>query len=173
MKKARKTSAEEFHPVRVIGSIFRVRRDLTLLIKKHILPGCELTLEEADLLMDLFGAAKLGWSDPAADERGFVTFAALKASLVHSAAVLSRHVAALQKVGLLETRKLHELAPDAKGDRRSLALRITPKGVERIEPVYERYGELCERLLGDVPADVRRTMLQTNERLMEKARWGV
>jgi DNA-binding MarR family transcriptional regulator len=172
-KAAPRPSAEEFHPVRVIGSIFRVRRDLTLLIKKHVLPGAGLTLEEADLLMDLFGAAKLGWSDPAADEHGYVTFAALKASLVHSSSALSRRVAALQKAGLLETRKVHKIARDAKADRRSLALRITPAGIKRIEPVYERYAELCGRLLRDVPTNVRRTIIEINETLMEKARWGV
>ena len=172
-KVAPKPSAEECHPVRVIGSIFRVRRDLTLLIKKHVLPGCGLTLEEADLLMDLFGAAKLGWSDPAADENGYVTFSALKASLVHSPSALSRRVAALQKAALLETRKVHKITRDATADRRSLALRITPAGVKRIEPVYSRYAELCGRLLEDVPTGVRRTIVEINERLMEKARWGV
>jgi DNA-binding MarR family transcriptional regulator len=82
-------------------------------------------------------------------------------------------VAALQKAGLLETRKVHKIARDAKVDRRSLALRITPAGVQRIEPVYERYAELCVRLLSDVGADVRGTVLEVNEKLMEKARWGV
>ena len=123
-KAAPKPSANECHPVRVIGSIFRVRRDLTLLIKKHVLPGAGLTLEEADLLMDLFGAAKLGWSDPAADESGYATFAALKASLVHSASALSRCVAALQKAGLLEARKIHKISRNKKADRRSLALEL-------------------------------------------------
>jgi DNA-binding MarR family transcriptional regulator len=175
MKKttARKPSAVGVHPIRVIGSIFRVRRDLTLLIKKHVLPGAGLTLEEADLLMDLFGAAKLRWNDPAADEEGFVAFAAVKASLVHSAAALSRRVAALQQAGLLEARKLHKITRDAKTDRRSLALRITPVGVKRIEPVYRRYAELCERLLKDIPEDDQRAVLRVNEQLMEKSRWGV
>ena len=172
-KAAPKPSAEELHPVRVIGSIFRVRRDLTLLIKKHVLSGCDLTLEEADLLMDLLGAAKLGWTDPAADEHGFVTFAALKASLVHSPSALSRRVAALKKAGLLEARKVHKIVRDADADRRSLALRITPAGVKRIEPVYERYAVLCGRLLRDVPTDVRRSIVELNETLMDKARWGV
>jgi DNA-binding MarR family transcriptional regulator len=172
-KAAPKPSAEEFHPVRVIGSIFRVRRDLTALLKKHVLPGAELTLEEADLLLDLFGAAKLGWSDPAADEHGYVTFSALKASLVHSPSALSRRVATLQKVGLLETRKVHKIARDATADRRSLALRITPAGVKRIEPVYERYAVLCKRLVSDVSPDDQRAVLRVNERLMDKARWGV
>lgn len=172
-KAARRPSTESFHPVRVIGSIFRVRRDLTSLVKKHVLPGSGLTLEEADLLMDLFGAAQLGWTDPAADRDGFVNFTALKASLVHSAAALSRRVAALEQSELLERRKMGKPASETKVDRRSPSLRITPTGVERIKPVYERYAELCGRLLVDVPSDVRRTMLQTNERLMEKARWGV
>jgi DNA-binding MarR family transcriptional regulator len=176
MKKraARKPPAKEPNPVRVIGSIFRLRRDLTLMIKKHVLPSSGMTLEEADLLLDLYGAAKLGWDDPAADHDGFVAFAELKASLIHSAASLSRRVAALGRAGLLEVRKLHEITPRAeKSDRRSLALRITPEGIKRIEPVYARHAKLCERLLSDVPVAVRQTILQTNERLMEKARWGV
>lgn len=167
------SSGAELNPVRVIGSIFRVRRDLTLLIKKHVLPGSGLTLEEADLLMDLYGAAKLGCTDPAADAQGYVPFASVKASLVHSAAALSRRVAGLEKQGLLETRKLHELVPGNKTDRRSLALRITPKGVERIEPVYERYAVVCERLLRDAATIDRRRLLEANESLMQKARWSL
>jgi DNA-binding MarR family transcriptional regulator len=160
--------------MRVIGSIFRVRRDITALIKKHVLPGSDLTLEDADLLLDLYGAAKLGWSDPAADHNGYVKFSAAKASLVHSAAALSRRVAALRDLGLLEARKHHEVAPATmKIDRKAIVLRITPEGSKRIQGVYERYGDLCEKMLRDIPDDVRRTVLQTNERLMEKARWGV
>lgn len=102
-----------------------------------------------------------------------MTFSALKASLVHSASALSRRVAALQKAGLLETRKVHKIARDANADRRSLAMRITPAGVNSIEPVYKRYAELCETLLKDISADVLGTVLEVNEKLMEKARWGV
>ena len=172
-KAAPKPSAKELHPVRVIGSIFRVRRDLTLLIKKHVLPGSGLTLEEADLLLDLFGAARLGWSDPPADEHEYVTFSALKASLVHSPSALSRRVASLQKAGLLEARKVHKIARDAKADRRSLALRITPAGVKRIEPVYRRYANLCQRLLCNVSSADQSTIQQVNDGLMEKARFGI
>ena len=100
-------------------------------------------------------------------------FSALKASLVHSASALSRRVGALQKAGLVETRKVHKIARNAKADRRSLALRVTSAGVKRIEPVYRRYAELCGRLREDVPTGVRWTILGTNERLMEKAQWGV
>lgn len=147
---------------------------LTALIKKHVLPGSGMTLEEADLLLDLYGAARLGWDDPAADKDGYVAFAALKASLVHSAAALSRRVAALRMAGLLETRKLHEIAPaTTKVDRKAIVLRITPKGIKKIQPVYERYAGLCDSMLKDVPPDVRRTILQTNDDLMQKARWGV
>jgi DNA-binding MarR family transcriptional regulator len=165
--------AKDVQPMRVIGSIFRVRRDLTLLIKKHVLPGSGLTLEEVDLLLDLYGAAKLGWSDPKADEQGFVTWASAKASLVHSSAGLSRCVAALKQAGLLETRKLHEIAVEKKVDRRSLVLRITGKGIEKVEPVHQRYAELCERLLKDFSPEAQETVLETNEKLMQKARWGV
>jgi hypothetical protein len=122
---------------------------------------------------DVSGAASLGWNDPADDEHGYVTFAALKASLVHSAAALSRRATALQKAGLLETRKVHELAPDPKADRRSLALRICSTGVNRIQPVYSRYAELCERLLRDMATNDRRRLLEANESLMQKAQWSL
>jgi DNA-binding MarR family transcriptional regulator len=169
-----KPAKNELAAIRVVGSIFRVRRDLTALIKKHVLPGSGMTLEEADLLLDLYGAAHLGWDDPAADKDGYVAFAALKASLVHSAAALSRRVAALRKTGLLEARKLHEIAPSAaKVDRKAIVLRITPEGIKKVQPVFERYVGLCDSMLKDVPPDARRTILQTNDDLMLKARWGV
>ena len=160
--------------MRVIGSIFRVRRDLTALIKKHVLPGFKLTLEETDLLLDLYGAAKLGWDDPVAIKDGYVAFSVVKAALVHSAAALSRRVAALRAAGLLETRMLHEILPaKEKVNRKSVVLRISPEGEKIIQPVYDRYAKLCEAMLKDVSEDDRLDFLKFNERLMGKARWGV
>ena len=162
-------------PVRVIGSVFRLRRDLTALVKKNVLVGSKLTLEEADLLLDLYGAWKLGWTDPSADKDGFVAFAALKRSLVHSAASLSRGIKALMRAGLVERRNVHEGLPaSTRTDRKAKAARITAKGINEIQGVYERYCKLSESLMGrmrqkeDAPA-----LLRINEELMETARWGI
>ena len=160
-------------PVRVIGSIFRVRRDLVIPIKNHVIAGSGLTLEEVDLLIDLYGAKDLHWNDPSADVEGYVTFAALKQSLVHSQALLSRRIAALEKMGLLETKKTKEIAKESSRaiDSKSKSTRITVKGVELIKPVFNKHKEFCEELLKDMSHIDQLKLLQLNEALMNKLRW--
>ena len=163
------------YAVKVIGSIFRVRRDLVVPIKNHVVAGSGLTLEEADLLMDLYGAKQLGWPDPAADEEGYVTFRVLKLSLVHSQALLSRRIAALESAGLIEIRKTKDIGKDSsarkKIDPKSKSGRITNKGIRVIEPVYQKYTDFCELLLRDMSPEHQSTLLRLNESLMNKLRW--
>jgi hypothetical protein len=72
----------------------------------------------------------------------------------------------LYPVGLMRLPHCHAQRPEniqeATGDRLSA-----------FELQDARHVRLCERLLSDVPMSVRQTILQTNERMMEKARWGV
>ncbi len=160
-------------PTKVIGSIFRVRRDLSLVVKKHVLQSASLTLEEADVLMDLFGASKLAWEDPVADEDGYVAFAALRRSLVHSSSSLSRRIAALLSAGLVETLKPRERArAGEKADLKVVLVRITKSGVAKISPVYERFRSASERLLRDIPIEDQVALVRINEQVMKAARWA-
>jgi hypothetical protein len=79
-------------PVSIIGGIFRLRRDLVWVIRESVISGTGVTLEQADLLLDVYGASRLGWDDPKAIAGGWVTFGALKKSLVHAAELLTRRI---------------------------------------------------------------------------------
>ena len=72
--------------VSIIGSIFRVRRDLLSLVKNNVIAGSGLTLEQADVLVDLYGAKELNWPDPKMIQGsgGWVTFGDLQKSVVNN-----------------------------------------------------------------------------------------
>lgn len=172
--KDNRDSVSAIRPAQVVGSIFRVRRDLVGLIKRHVMPGSGLTLEEADLLIDLFGARTMDWTDPSADADGFVAFEEVKRSLVHSAATLSRRISDLRMAGYVEIRKVStgKKADDAV-DQRKMAVRITNSGIAKIRPLYEKHCRLCERLLADIPAEDQRTLWRTNEALIKRIHWDI
>jgi hypothetical protein len=158
-----------------IGSIFRVRRDLVMLIKQRVMPGTGLTLEQADLLLDLYGAAKLGWNDPKPIQGGWVTFAALKASLVHARELLTRRLSDLQQAGLVEVVAVPKEESKALGiDSKSKKARILPKGEHTAKEIYERYCRVCLELISRLPADQRgqaQSARKFNEALIEVLRW--
>ena len=155
-------------PEQVLGSVFRLRRNLAVAIKKRVLPGCGLTTEEADLLVDLYGARYMNWQDPAADADGFVPLVSIKRSLVHNPAALSRRISDLEGAGMIEIRKAEksESAAD-KIDRRKIAIRITEKGVGRVKPVYEKYCTLCANLMRNIPMEHQRVLFNSNETLIQ------
>lgn len=131
-------------------------------------------MEEADLLLALFGAAKGGWTEIRKDEEGYVSFRDLKASLVHSPAALTRRVAAMKSSGLIESRKIHEgVGPKVKVDKKMVAVRITEGGIVKAQSVFERYCRLSVRLLADLPEPDKRALLRINEAISQKARWSI
>jgi hypothetical protein len=174
VKEPLRGGAEDLRPERVIGSIFRVRRDLAALIRRHVIPGTGLTVEESDILTDLYGARHLGWQDPRADADGYVSFAALRVSLVHSAAALSRGMALMTNAGYVEVENAAGRTRARPGtDRKAKVARITEMGVKKIRPVYERYCRLCAHLLDGVPRDNQLALLKVNEALMRRIRWDI
>jgi len=126
------------------------------------------------MLIDLFGARTMGWTDPSADADGFVAFEEVKRSLVQSAAAISRRISDLLEAGLVEIRKVSagKKADDAV-DKRKMAVRITNSGIAKIRPLYEKHCRLCQRLLGDIPLEDQRALICTNEALIKKAHWDV
>jgi hypothetical protein len=157
-------------PVENIITALKVRRELiTPRVKDRLLEGTDLTLERADILVDLYGAKELNWPDPKADKEGFVTFKQLQASLVHgesnSQILLSRRIRDLIGKRQIEIRRARE-------DREYLgendAFRITEEGIRVIKPVWGRYSELAEDLMADVPPDMRLVHSQVNEALLLK-----
>jgi hypothetical protein len=150
--------------VGIIGSIFRVRRDLVALVKGHIIAGTGLALEQADLLYDLYGAAELGWPDPKAINGGWVPLAELKKSLVHSPELLTRRLADLRRNDLVELtamtkEEIRELGMDAKSKK----ARIRPAGKEKAKIVHDRNCRVCLQLLNRLPPKDLQNALKAKE----------
>ena len=143
------------HPVRNLASIFVARRDLLRPIRDSVLAGCDLPLEQADILVELHGVRHLGWTEPVSCEGGFVRFQVLLDCLVHEVGMFSRRIATLEQAGLLETRKACQVPELATAGlhRKTQVARITLAGRRKIAPVWDRYMQLAERLLAKVPAD--------------------
>lgn len=160
-----------FSAVKIIGGIFRVRRDLVGAIKRRVLGGSGLNIEEVDLLLDLFGAAELGWQDPSADAQGFVTFQDLQSSLVHSPALLSRRIASMRAKGWIDSCQLHTLrSGKIKIDKKAKAARITAAGKRVIEPIYDKYCRFCDEMLIGFPIEELRILQKSNQTIIQRIR---
>ncbi len=146
------------HPVKNLASIFVARRDLVNEIDRTITKDCPVTVEMADVLIDLYGARRLGWPEPKASKEGFVTVRALRDSLVHSGALLSVRLKSLKAEGYLEVEKIPHVGNAAKirqGPRSSRSwVRILPKGEDLAKKIWGRYERLSQRLLGDLTQEV-------------------
>jgi len=157
-------------PVENIITAIKIRRELfTPHVKERLLEGTDLTLEKADILVDLYGARELDWQDPKADKNGFVAFKNLHASSVHGESsgqvLLSRRTRELEGQGRVEIRK-------AKAEKKNLgendSFRITESGILVIKPVWTRYIQLADDLMEEVPQKNRRVHWQINEALLAK-----
>jgi hypothetical protein len=163
--------------VGIIGSIFRARRDLSLLVKRQVIKGMGVSLEEADLLYDLYGAAKLGWQDPKAIKAGWVTFGALQDSLVHARELLTRRLGDLVASGYVE------IAPVGKEEARELGIdakskkaRNLPKGEEKAKEIHDRYCKVCLQVINKLPAEVQQhaeNVHKFNLAIINELRWGI
>jgi len=151
-------SFSEDDPVATLASFFRVRRDLLKPLKREVLVGTGLSVETADLLLDLLAIrqrAKDGDTGGLADEAGFVPMASLKDDLVEVDALLSRRVRELAGKGWVEVRTPHnrkERSADAVPlHGRSLLVGITEAGMAAAQPIRLRYHTLATQLLSGVP----------------------
>jgi len=159
-KEKRSTSVE---PTDTVGSIFTARRDLLHGVRL-VVEGSRFTVEEADLLMSLYGAKELGWDDLEHDKEGFVAFNELERYLVHSASLLSRRIRKLAdaKPPLLEI----AVADRASGQHfNAKRVRITKEGAKRIEPVWKRFQEVSAKLLEGIPQRLLDVHYEVNQRI--------
>ena len=159
---------------KIIGSIFRARRDLVPRIKKRVIQGTGLTLEQADLLVDLWGAKARNWNEPKAIEGGWVTFSALKESLVHAREQLTRRLSELEAGGYVEISSVPKEEAKALGmDSKSKKTRILPKGEQKAKEIFDRYGVTSLDLINRLPGDLReqaQTILRFNEAVIKELR---
>jgi DNA-binding MarR family transcriptional regulator len=162
-------STRSGNPADNLISILKARRELISPIKKVVLQGSHLTLENADILMCLYGAKELPWSEPNADKEGFVLFGTLQESLVHCQALsqilLSRRIRALQSRGWVEIRR-------AQHDRKYLvgrdAVGVTNLGAKAVAPVCTKYEELSEMLLRGISQRDRLVHWNVSEEILKK-----
>ena len=149
MKKQRQTSSPTVEPVDCLASIFTARRDLLEPIRKAVMRGVALTVDEADTLTLLYGLRKLGWAEAPVDAEGFIAVADLRRALVHDPGKFSRRIKDHRERGLIEVRE-----PAGHPSRKRSyvqAVRITEAGIQIIAPVWERYKKLAAHLLAGVP----------------------
>ena len=160
--------ASEPDPVDNVASIFKLRKLLLPPMREQVLADCGVPLDLADIVVELHGVRELGWLEPKADAQGFVTYRALRDSLVHGDTLLSRRISRLEDAGLVETRKVSQ----CKGGRtaglhgNAQVVRITAAGSRKIGPVWLRYEKLVHRLVSGIPAALRQAQLEFHQ-LME------
>lgn len=112
-------------PVYNVSSIFTAHRDLRT-YAKLALGDSGLSVEEADVLVLLYGLREFAWDDCPVDGEGFVTFKDLKSILVHDPSLFARRIKKLvaPKCGLVEVTKVKKAADPALHGN-SLRVRIT------------------------------------------------
>lgn len=149
MAKITKSTEAIVEPVDCLASIFTARRDLLEPIRKAVMHGVSLTVDEGDTLTLLYGLCKLGWTDVPVGLDGFVAVADLRRVLVHDPGKFSRRIKDLKERDLIEVK---EPADRKKGVRSYVsAVRITNSGIRITAPVWERYRKLAANLLAGVP----------------------
>ena len=150
-------------PTDTVSSIFTARRDLLHGVRS-VVAGSGFTVEEADLLISLYGARVLDWDDLEHDREGFVAFSQLERYLVHSASLLSRRIRKLAdaKPPLLE---IADADPASGLHFNSKRVRITKEGVKRIEPIWKRFQQMSAKLLAGIPQRLRDAHYEVNQRI--------
>lgn len=158
----------QIEPTDTVTSVFTVRRDLLQGVKS-VVAGSGFTVEEADLLISLFGVRELGWDDLPHDADDYVAFKELEHFLVRNATLLSR------RLGKLAGTKppLVEVAEAKAGTGlhfNALRVRITGEGVERIQPVWERFSRMSANLLQGIPTRLLEAHYRVNEEISARIR---
>jgi DNA-binding MarR family transcriptional regulator len=168
MRKKPKPQAAAFDPVDCLASIFTTRRDLLEPLRQEVLrEDAPVTVDEADALIYLWGAAELGWTAPPADEEGFVAVSDLRSALVHDRGLFSRQIQKLQQNGFIEGKQPSE----RRGTRRYVnAVRIAEAGIKVVRPIWERYRLLASKLLAGIPQGKLKAHFEVNEEISKRIR---
>lgn len=138
-------------------------RDMRPPIRESIIKGLDLTHEAADILVWLFGNAKLGWEDFKQHDDHFVSAVDLREAVVHEPAQFSRRLKNLHQKGYIET---ISSAGHTKGRRKYVQkVRITEKGITTIQPVFERYRRFASKILAGIPQEDLVVHCRVNNRI--------
>src|SRR5207249_12118407 len=150
-------------PTDTVSSIFTARRDLLHGVRA-VVAGSGFSVEEADLLISLYGVKELDWDDLEHDKESFVAFNQLERYLVHSGSLLSRRIRKLAdaKPPLLE---VADADPTSGQHFNAKRVRITKEGIKRIEPVWKRYQQMSATLLEGIPQRLLDAHYDVNQRI--------
>ena len=151
-----------------ISSIFTARRDLLHGVKAAV-KGSLFTVEEADLLISLYGVRDLGWTDLEHDQAGYVTYRQLESFLVHNASLLSRRIIKLASArpALVEVADGDVAAGQHFNSKRA---RITDHGAKAIAPVWQRYQAMSAELLRGIKDEQRIAHHAVNTAISQRIR---
>ena len=155
-------------PTSTVASIFTARRDL-LQIVKAVVAGSGLSVEEADLLVLLYGVRKLGWTDLPHDAEKYVAFKVIEGYLVHNPSLLSRRI---RKLAAAKP-PLVEVAEAKAGTGlhfNALRARITDEGSKRVKPVWERYKQMSANLLQGIDPQLLNAHYKVNQIISDRIR---
>jgi len=160
---AKPSQTTRFDPVYNITSIFTVHRDLRPLANLT-LGDSGLSIEEADILILLFGAAQLGWDDLPVNPEGLVLLKHLRMALVHDPSLFGRRLRKLssQEEPLVEVRPMRS-SGKLKLHGNSQGARITKAGIATARPIWETFRKLSAKLLEGLSQDD----LEAHERVNE------
>ena len=161
--------AEEKLPyTETINSIFTARRDL-MFASKWAIEGSKFTMEQADLLVALYGVKVLGWDDLKEDKDGYVPYRQLEKFLVHNPSLLSRRIIKLANAKPpLVVVKDGDVAAGQHFNSKRVCL--TEHGVKAIAPVWKRYETMAEKLLQDTDAGEREIHYKVNNEISSRIR---
>jgi DNA-binding MarR family transcriptional regulator len=153
----------------VLGGVFIAQRNLLESLRSHVLTGSGITMEIAEILIELYLAGGLLSSPEHADVDGYIAFRDLRAGLGYSPGLLSRRIGWLcQRRWAEAKRTVPGLAGGLHGN--SQKVRITELGKARIGPVWQRYNKLAERLLADISPSDLAAHYRINELISDKLR---
>lgn len=144
--------APGIEPVYNVTSVFTAHRDLKQRIRAFMV-GSHLTVDEADILILLYGLRHLGWDDCPVRPDGYVAIRHLKSILVHDPSLFTRRIASLMSEdrGYIETSREADMATNGIEPKRAVhgnakMARITEAGVEAVLPVWQKFEKLSESL---------------------------
>jgi len=151
-----------------ISSIFTAHRDLRP-FAKVTLGNSGLSIEEADILMLLFGAAQLGWDDLPMNPEGFVALKHLRMALVHDPSLFARRLKKLteMKEPLIEVKTMKSPA-SLKLHGNSQGARITKTGIAMARPIWENFRKVEAKLLKGLPQDDLEAHVRVNEAISQR-----
>ena len=155
-----------YDPVYNISGIFAAHRDLRP-YAKLALGDSGLSVEEADILVLLYGLCELNWDDCPVDEDGCATFKDLKSILVHDPSLFARRIKKLAApdYSLVEVKKVKEAA-GLHGN--SLRIHITKAGIDAVKPIWERFRKLSSKLFAsDMLKGFSQAELEAHTRINE------